>query len=318
MEETTYLVAPTLTWDEAFAGWLGRDGARAGGKGKLGRLSVLGYLQDVHHFARWFEARQGCGFALDLLSRAVVREYFDWQAGEKAAPKTQNRRLASLRMLVRFGRDMGLIDYDPTDRQARAQEADAAPRAKSPDEYERLVDGIGAHLRRQTLKHGALGLRDAVIFGLMARAGLRIAEVAGLDAADVDMAGKRLRVMGKGGKVGHVRIPAALVEDIRAWMATRPQHAEALICGWDGGRLTTGQIRRRIKLIGQAAGVELNPHDLRHTYIYRLLDAFLKGDMALPVALDAVRQQARHSDTRTTMGYLRASAWQVQAAVEVM
>ena len=70
-------VTPTLTWEEVFAGWLAEDGRKAGGKGKLGKLSIEGYLQDVRHLARWFEQSQGQAFEIGLLSRTLVREYFD-------------------------------------------------------------------------------------------------------------------------------------------------------------------------------------------------------------------------------------------------
>jgi integrase len=91
-----------------------------------------------------------------------------------------------------------------------------------------------------------------------------------------------------------------------------------VITDWHGGRLTTGQIRRRVQAIGDAAGVEVQPHDLRHTYVYRLMDRALEGGRALPAALDMVRQQACHQDSRTTMTYLRARREDVRAAVEDM
>ena len=70
-------------------------------------------------------------------------------------------------------------------------------------------------------------------------------------------------------------------------------------------------------MMGEAAGVKnLNPHDLRHTFVYSILDQMLKKGEHMPVALDAARKQARHGDAKTTMMYLRSRDSQIRAAME--
>jgi integrase len=90
------------------------------------------------------------------------------------------------------------------------------------------------------------------------------------------------------------------------------------VTDWNGNRITTGQIRRRLYAIAEKAGVAVKPHDLRHTYIYRLMDQALEGDRPLPAALDLVRQQACHGDARTTQSYLRARRSEIRNVVEGM
>ncbi len=295
-------------WLDGFAAWLRGRGKRP--------LTVAAYVQDVRGFARWFEQARGKAFVPEALDEEAVRAWWTAQERAKAAASSRNRRLASLRALVRWANETGRLAGDPTVGVRRAVRRPGPPRSHE-DAFEALAQTAAAaeHLRKHTEKHRWLGLRDRVIFGLMARAGLRIGEVAGLDVADVDLEAGELRVVGKGGVEGRVLIPASLVADLRAWLAVHPGGA-ALVTTWNGRRLSTAQIRRRVAAIGEAAGVDLRPHDLRHTYIYRLLDVFLREGMAMPVALDAVRQQARHGDVRTTQGYLRARYSQVRQAVE--
>ena len=295
-------------WQAAFREWLEAKGLRP--------LTVAAYLQDVRHFARYFAGVNGEAFRPGLLNSMDVRAWWRAQEEAKDAASTRNRRLASLRALVRWANEAGRLEGDPTEGIRRAAKRQGPPRSHE-DVWGRLAETAAAtvHVKKQTEKHRWLGLRDKVIFGLMARAGLRIGEVAGLDVDDVDLEALELRVLGKGGVEGRVLLPHSLADDLRAWLAVHPG-GEALIVNWQGRRLSTAQIRRRVKMVGEAAGVQLRPHDLRHTYIYRLLDAFLQGGMAMPVALDAVRQQARHGDVRTTQAYLRARYSQVREAVE--
>jgi site-specific recombinase XerC len=315
----------SVHWPEDFALWLHEQG-RA-------QKTVEAYLQDVRHYAKWFEGANRTAFGLDALNRTDIRVYFEWQKAVKAAVNSYNRRLSSLRVFVAWARERGMLDYNPTDRIRRAEQSKLPPRAKDAEEFAGLaaVASTGGHLRCAGEKHQLLAVRDQVIFGLMGQAGLRVAEVAGLDIDDLHLERNEIRVRGKGGKVGDVVIPDELVILIETWIGMRPgagldtpqsarllDQRSALVTDWHGGRITTGQIRRRVEMVGAAAGLTLKPHDLRHTYIYRLLDSFMAQKTALPVALDAVRTQARHSDARTTMSYLRASYGQIRMAVEGM
>jgi site-specific recombinase XerD len=304
-----FRVAPTLTIHEAFAGWLAEDGRKKGGKGGLSRLSISAYMQDANHFARWFERCQAAPFTFDLMTRPVVRQYFDWQDQQRAKPNSRNRRLASLRVLVRFGQEAGLLVDDPTDRIEHASEEAMPPRAKTTDEIKALnvVLNSGTHLRRHTQKYALLGQRDQVIWKLATEAGLRESEIASLPITAVDFKTRYITVTGKGQHTGHIKVSARLLELLKQWLAVRPAQGDTLVCGWSGESLSRTTIWRRIHDIGLAAGQDVSPHDGRHTFCLGVMRQALKGGMSPESALDVVRRQARHRDTRTTLRYLRAN-----------
>jgi site-specific recombinase XerD len=303
---TDFRVTPALTWNEAFALWLHENG-RA-------EKTISAYLQDARHFGAWFERQNSQPFAPDLLTRTDVRLYFDWQKSVKAAVTSRNRRLASLRVLAGWAQEIGLLNCDPTDRMKR-ERFERTPRAKTEDEWQSISGAVqkGDHLTHHTDKYAQLGIRDQVIIELLG-VGLRIAEVAGMDVDDCH--GDEIHVRGKGEIERDVNISERLENDLRVLSGGRA--SGALIHGWNGERLTTGQIRRRVKAIGAAAGIDLNPHDLRHTSVYRLLDWYLKQGVNIPTAVDAVRQAHGHSDSRTTMTYLRARKEQMRAAARAL
>lgn len=312
-------VAPGLHWIEDFAAWLHRHDRMP--------KTIEAYLQDVRHFARCFERVNSQAFSPEQLNATDVKAYFAEQDLDKSvAPSSRNRRLASLRVLVEWAVEAGILEYDPTVAIKRVK-FELSPRDRTPEEMNALeaVADAGSHLKRMTEKHDLLGLRDQVIWSLFKDAGLRIHEIAGLDIDDLDLAAGEIHVMGKGMKKAKVIIPSTLVIVLASWLDRRPHpqremgmEREPLVTDWNGKRITTGQIRRRLYLIGEAAGVHVKPHDLRHTYVYTLLDTMLAQGKHMPVALDAARKQARHGDSKTTMMYLRSRDSQIRAAVEAM
>lgn len=306
------VIAPTTHWAETFGAWLHDHDRRPN--------TISAYLQDLHHFGKFFQLENGQAFEPGLLNATDVKKYFARQDADKSVATTsRNRRLASLRVLVEWSVEVGILEYDPTVCIKR-EKHELSPRDRTADEMNRLdaVVRDGSHLLCASEGHAWLGLRDRVIWLLMKDAGLRIHEVAGLDIDDLDFDANKINVLGKGGKKAPVIVSTAFMETIASWLDLRPASANrALITNWHGQRISTGQIRRRVKLMGAAAEVQnLNPHDLRHNFVYSVLDSMLEKGSHMPVALDAARKQARHGDAKTTMMYLRSRDSQIREAME--
>ena len=308
-------VALTMHWTEAFAAWLYEHDRRPN--------TISAYLQDVRHFAMFFERENDQVFAPGLMNATDIKKYFARQDADKdVAVSSRNRRLASLKVLVEWAVAIGAIEYDPTVCIKRQSLGQVIPRDRSQAEMGRLnlIVADGSYLRCESDGHAWLGQRDRVIWLVMTGAGLRIHEAAGLDVDDLDFDANKIFVIGKGGKKADVDVSMEFMNEIAAWLQLRPASAgKALITDQDGNRITTGQIRRRIQLIGAAAGVkDLKPHDLRHTYAYLLSDALMKMGLPMLSAMNGVRKQLRHGDLKTTTLYFGVRESQIRAAVEVM
>ena len=319
LAETRFQVAPILdTWQNAFEAWLRLDG-RKKSMLPLREKSIQACLQDIRHYSQFHLQSSSRDFTPDQLNPQIVHSYFESQI--TAAPASINRRLASLRTLVRWSLQFGLLDQDPTARIPRIESSKLPPRAKDRSDCRSLAKTVkaGKHLKCNTQHQRVLGLRDQVIWALMYDAGLRIGSVAALDIEGLHLAEGWIAVSVKGGKIGEIAIPKRLARLLSEWVKVRPgQSTGAVVTDWNGQRITTGQIRRRLYAIAKVADVNVKPHDLRHTYIYRLMDQALEGDRPLPAALDLVRQQACHSDVRTTQSYLRARLSEIRSVVEGM
>jgi site-specific recombinase XerC len=87
------------------------------------------------------------------------------------------------------------------------------PRGMPAAEIERLL----ADCERQT----TVGLRDYAVLSLLARLGLRGAEAAGLQLADIDWRAGELTVTGKGSRTERLPLPVMAGEALACWLRGR-------------------------------------------------------------------------------------------------
>jgi len=108
-------------------------------------------------------------------------------------------------------------------------------------------------------------------------------------------------VLGKGrSEKQRLTPPTSPAAAIAAWLAARPaSEAAALFVRLDrpaNGRLDGSTIYRVVRQLGEAAGVRVRPHGLRHSSITRVLD-LSGGDIR------AAQRFSRHRDVRVLERY---------------
>ncbi|MDE2150448.1 MAG: tyrosine-type recombinase/integrase, partial [Gammaproteobacteria bacterium] len=146
---------------------------------------------------------------------------------------------------------------------------------------------------------GPHALRDHAIVELFYSSGLRLAELAQLDAASARQAlsDGELRVLGKGGKQRIVPVGAKARAALAAWLAQRGGGEGPLFPGAGGRALSHRAIQQRVAAWARAAELpeHLHPHRLRHSFATHLLEA--SGD------LRAVQELLGHASLATTQIY---------------
>lgn len=148
--------------------------------------------------------------------------------------------------------------------------------------------------------------RTKVMILLATLAGLRVSEVARVKGEDIDLASRRIQVLGKGTKHAWVPLHPILYEVAK----TMPLRGY-----WFPGNCRRPGQHIRSKsvsdIIGQAmrrAGVRGTPHSLRHWYATTLLD-----DGA---DLRTVQELMRHSSVQTTQVYTKVPDARRSSAVD--
>jgi integrase/recombinase XerC len=163
----------------------------------------------------------------ERLDRIAIRGFLAelHKAGESRA--TAARKLAAVRTFLRYLRREGVIEDDPGGLVPTPKRDIRVPAHLSEAEIDTLIAAAD--------DPSPLGRRDRAILELFYASGLRLSELAGLDLEDVNLAGKMIRVLGKGGKERIVPFNTSSVKAIRSWLADR----ERLVA--DGQAARAGQ-----------------------------------------------------------------------------
>ena len=224
-----------------------------------------------------------------------------------------NRHLLAVRGVIKECWRLGLVEQDVYLRIAEVEPVRPTGRevgrALKPAEVKALIQNCGAD---------AAGKRDRVAVVLACFAGLRRSEICDLLLENWRPDERELRILGKGNQWRNVYLNAENAAHIAAWLEVRGRLAGPLLCPVSknghllpGKRLTSTGLYVVLRRIGERAKIPaFTPHDLRRTFITRLLE---KGVDALVVA-----KLAGHKSIQTTQTYDRRGEESKRAAVALL
>jgi integrase/recombinase XerC len=147
------------------------------------------------------------------LDLAIIRAFMAdlYRQGQSRASVA--RKLSALRSFARFLKREGWIEIDPAALAVSPKREQKVPAHLSVDEMSRLLEVPDVST--------PLGRRDRAILELFYASGLRLSELVGLDLEDVDLNGRIVRVMGKGGKERIVPFNTSAQRSLRTWYKDR-------------------------------------------------------------------------------------------------
>ncbi len=254
--------------------------------------TLQNYRRDLRRFAAFLEQR-----GIDDWSR-VDHETVSAHAAQRfrqgCAGTTIARELSSIRGLYRYLIRHQLATRNPAQDVKAPRSERKLPRTADSEQLDRLLQARDDDppLRR----------RDLALFELMYSSGLRLAELASLNLADIDFAERSLRVTGKGRKQRQLPIGRKAIEALQRWLPARREllrdpSEPALFVNQHGRRLSHRGIQHRLRQLAAAQGLDLDlhPHMLRHSFATHLLES--------SADLRAVQELLGHADIATTQVY---------------
>lgn len=185
------------------------------------------------------------------------------------------RILAAVRGFHKFLVLENVRTDDPTAKLRPPRLGKRLPKSLSQEQVIALLKASGPEPDEETTD--LVRLRDRAILELMYSTGTRVSEVVGLDLDEVNDSGL-LRVRGKGSKERIVPIGSFASRSLDAYLVrARPHLASlrgesALFLNKRGGRLSRQSIWEIIQRSGDACGIAVSPHSLRHSFATHLIE----------------------------------------------
>ncbi|HEU4935539.1 MAG TPA: tyrosine recombinase XerC [Vicinamibacterales bacterium] len=239
------------------------------------------------------------------------------------------RKLAAIRTFGKYLRREGAIEGDPAALVGTPKREERLPAHLAEAEMSRLLDMPDTS--------SPLGRRDRAILELFYASGLRLSELVGVGLEDVNLSGRVVRVLGKGGKERIVPFNRSTEAAIRAWLRDREDIAaaagswllaagppsrkrsrdtgttvtrarrtsEPLFLNYQGGRLSTRSVDRLVRKYVAACSTRfgISPHALRHSFATHLLE---RG-----ADLRVIQELLGHARLSTTQRYTHVNAAQL-------
>ncbi len=274
---------------------------------RLAARTLTLYTLDLEKLAQF---AAGVNVPLLQLTSAHIRRFVAQMHSAGRSGRGIALILSGWRGFFTWAGRQGLIPHNPVQDVRAPKAPKPLPKALGVDDAVRLAefDNTGAD--------PWLEARDAAMVELLYGCGLRVGELAGLDAiphADtqrlgrgwIDLQAAEVHVRGKGSKRRSLPLGAAALQALQAWLAQRaapfaPGRLDAaLFVGQRGTRLSAQSIWLRLRQRSQQAGLStpVHPHMLRHSFASHLLQS--SGD------LRAVQELLGHASITTTQVYTR-------------
>ena len=151
-------------------------------------------------------------------------------------------------------------------------------------------------------------LRDAAIMELFYSSGLRLAELASLNVADLDVYTESVRVLGKGRKERVCPVGAPALEAVSRYRAAANVQTGALFINKQRRRISVRSIWLILKryLRHTSIPVSISPHKLRHSFATHMLDS--------GADLRSVQALLGHASLSTTQIYTHVTVERLKRA----
>lgn len=256
--------------------------------------TLAAYRADLGQFADWLQEApadacrallaHGSASGHDLVERYLAH------LSARYAPSSVKRKLASLKALVKAARERDVVTWTLNVRApaGRKRRDTAGPG------HEVIVRMMELANQGDT----PMGRRNLLCIAALYWLGLRRTELLSLDLEHVDLAARRIWVLGKGRSEREpMSIPGNLADLIESYLEVRGTKPGPLIQSMHGNRFDVSDLYIMVVELSTKAGKRTTPHGLRHTAITQAC-AMTGGDIA------RVQRFSRHADPRTVMEYV--------------
>jgi len=270
--------------------------------------TVQTYEEALREFETYFTSKDAeCSWV--TVDSDLIRNWMEDLMDNGQQATTINKKLSALRSFYRFALKRGLVEKDPAHRVRGPKNNKPLPQFVTEKEMNTLLD-------EEVSGDEYINVRARTIFILFYEAGLRRAELTGLNDADIDLEARQLKVTGKRNKQRIIPFGEEMAEQIRQYVRMRNERygtqppGAALLLNDKGTRMTDAQVYLLVrKHLGMVTNLKKrSPHVLRHSFATALLN---NG-----AGLESVQKLLGHESLKTTEIYTHTTFEQLKRVYE--
>lgn len=260
-------------------------------------MTIINYKKDLNLFINFCKSKNISDFK--IIDFSFIRIYLQYLYNLKYSHKTISRHLSSIRSFFKYLLNEKIIDSNPCLLISSPKKEYRLPNFINEMDLDKIFDVSNLE--------EPLGQRDDLIVRMFYATGIRLSELCNVKIKDIDIEGKKIKVLGKGNKERYVLFGnncqtslKRFLNDGRGKLLKEP--TDYLFLNSNGSKLTSAGIEYIINKIVKFSNVTNNhitPHVFRHTFATHMLN---EG-----ADLITVQQLLGHSDLSTTSIYTHVS-----------
>lgn len=251
--------------------------------------TIAGYIRNVNLFLNWMEERTGETFTPPIIE-FDVKEYTGFLSTvQKASLSTINTKLSALQSFCDFLH----FSYDFPVVKVQKKKGHVDPKVE-------VLNSKEIYKYRQYVQKNANRLHIAIVETLL-NTGIREAELCNLELDDIVATPKNAHIIirdGKGGKYREIPIVGEYKKLLIDYMEHRPSSDSNKLFIGNRGTLTENGVYKIVHRLGDAIGLNVYPHMLRHQCFTNMGKHVTNAQ-----ELKALSQIAGHSSIELTMKY---------------
>lgn len=261
--------------------------------------TIKNYRSDLTEFFRFLGES-----SINEINYFSIRKFLAYLKEKEFLKSTVSRKLACLKSFFKYLTREHLVAQNPASGIQTPKRERRLPSYLEIKEVEHLLEAAKGDSWEMK--------RDHAILETLYSSGIRVSELVGLNAGDVDLLSHLLKVRGKGKKERIVPIGSCAANAIQECLEASPGDSDngslALFLNRRKTRLTDRSVRRIILKCAKRAALKkgISPHTLRHTFATHLLD---RG-----ADLRSVQELLGHAHLSTTQIYTHVSAKRLREA----
>ena len=240
-----------------------------------------------------------------------LRSWLANQQVKGASRTTISRRAVSVRLFTKWALKNKYISTDVGTSLATPKGHRTLPEVLGIDDAKLAMDSMAT---RAAEEETPMSLRDVAMVEILYASGARVAELCGLNLADIDYNRQTIQVLGKGNKERVIPLGNPAMRALKKWLddgraqMMNEKSEKAVFLGARGKRIDQRAVRSVVyEALSAIEGIErMGPHALRHSAATHLLEG--------GADLRTVQEILGHASLATTQIYTHVSTERLQKA----